>query len=100
MTPATDAAAVPEALRLDAARRGQVAVDEVQVIGRDAVTWRDGSLGCPDPDRMYTQALVPGYRIRVRAGPAVLIYHADRKGRWLWCPPGRATEPLHPDPAT
>jgi hypothetical protein len=89
-------AALPEPLRADAAQRGRVPADQVQLISREPVTWRDGSLGCPEPDRGYTQALVPGYRIRVRAGEETLTYHADRRGRWVWCPPGRAVEPLDP----
>ena len=37
-----------------------------------AVTWSDGSAGCPEPGMMYTQALVPGYRIVLQAGDRVL----------------------------
>jgi hypothetical protein len=91
---ASAARAVPEALRADAARRAGVPVERVALVERQSVTWRDGALGCPQPDRGYTQALVPGYRIRVRAGETLLTYHADRAGRWLWCPPERASEPL------
>jgi hypothetical protein len=29
----------------------------------EEVEWPDGSLGCPEPGMMYTQALVPGYRV-------------------------------------
>ena len=28
-----------------------------------AVTWNDGSLGCPEPGQAYTQALVDGYQV-------------------------------------
>jgi hypothetical protein len=43
---------------------------------------------------MYTQALVPGYRIRVRAGEQLLDYHATSRGHFLLCPPGRAIDPV------
>jgi SAM-dependent methyltransferase len=32
--------------------------DAVTVVTVERVTWPDGSLGCPDPDQMYTMALV------------------------------------------
>jgi hypothetical protein len=37
--------------------------------------WRDGSLGCPQPDMMYTQALVDGYLIQLSAGSRLYNYH-------------------------
>jgi hypothetical protein len=64
----------------------------------ESVTWPDGSLGCPQPDRLYTQALVPGWRLSVLAGGRELDYHAAVRGQWLLCPPGRATGPV-PDAA-
>lgn len=63
----------------------------------ERVTWRDGALGCPSPDRLYTQALVPGWRIVVADGSRRATYHASRGGRWLLCPPQQAQEPLPAD---
>ncbi|HEX7373411.1 MAG TPA: hypothetical protein VF277_00425, partial [Steroidobacteraceae bacterium] len=60
----------------DAARRSGLPVGQLQVIEATAVTWPDGSLGCPQEGMGYTQALVPGYRILIQAGAAVLSYHA------------------------
>ncbi len=90
---------LPDAIRADAAKRAGVPPEQVRLLGRDSVTWPDGGLGCPEPGLMYTQALVPGYRYRVQAGSAVIVYHASRKGAWVWCPPGRALDPL-PSPDT
>jgi hypothetical protein len=84
-------AAIVQAMMADAQQRTGVAV--VQVVQREAVTWPDGSLGCPEPGRLYTQALVRGWRIRIQAGGQQLDYHASERGRWLWCPPGRAVDP-------
>jgi len=68
------------------------------VVAAEAVTWSDGSLGCPQPDRMYTQALVRGWRIRVTAAGQDLDYHASVRGNWVLCPPGRTKAPV-PDSA-
>jgi hypothetical protein len=93
------------ALLDDAARRSGVTAAQLQVRAMQAVTWSDGSMGCPIPGRMYTQALVPGWRIEIAAAgavagaAAVLHYHASRRGAWLWCPAERAQAPIGEDPA-
>jgi hypothetical protein len=69
----------------DAASRTGLAGTDLVVERAEAVTWSDGSLGCPRPGVMYTQALVPGYRIVIRAGGQELSYHANRKGYWTYC---------------
>ncbi len=89
---------IGEAARADAARRTGLPLAEVRVVSAESVTWRDGSLGCPEPGMAYTDALVPGYRIRVAAGTQELDYHASRGGQLVLCPAGRAVEPL-PDSA-
>lgn len=60
----------------------------------EPVTWSDGSLGCPVPGVMVTQALVPGWRLIVSDGTRELAYHASRRGSWVQCPAGRARAPL------
>jgi hypothetical protein len=89
--------AIVTAALADAARRSGLPVSALRVDRAEAVTWRDGSLGCPQPGMAYTQALVPGYRVQVRAGERVFDYHAGRGGAPQWCPPGRAQEPLSDD---
>ena len=84
-------AAVLEVALDDASRRTAVARADIRVISADAVTWTDGSIGCPQPGMMYTQALVPGYRVVLQAGPEQMFYHAGRDGRPLYCPAARAT---------
>jgi hypothetical protein len=80
----------------DAAGRTGLRADQITVAGVEEVTWRDAALGCPEPDKMYTQALVAGYRITLQAAGNALDYHADRHGRVLLCPPGRAVPPIVP----
>lgn len=59
----------------DAADRLDVAVEEVEFVSFEMVTWPDSALGCPEPGEMYTQALVEGYRIVVAAEGTELTYH-------------------------
>jgi hypothetical protein len=78
----------------DAAKRTGMKKAELKVISAEAVTWPDGSLGCPQPGMMYTQALVPGYRVRIQAGGDVLEYHASRVGQPAFCPADRVRAAL------
>lgn len=89
--------ALQDAVRADAAQRAAVALANVRIARAEAVTWRDGSLGCPRPGLAYTQALVPGWRLWVEAGGTRLDYHAARENRWLVCPAGQAEDPLPRD---
>lgn len=89
--------ATVQAALADAARRSGLPGDALRVHSAQAVTWRDGSLGCPQAGMAYTQALVPGYRVRIVAGDRVLDYHAGRSGVPQWCPADRAQEPLSDD---
>jgi len=60
----------------DLARRLDVPEEEVVVDRVEEVTWHDGSLGCAEKGTMYTQALVDGSRITLRAGERTYEYHA------------------------
>ena len=94
--PAMDAglADVVRAARADAAHRTGVAAEALALLGAESVTWSDGSLGCPQPGRAYTQALVPGYRVRLRGPAGEMDYHASARGALLLCPPGQAVNPV------
>ncbi len=83
-----------EAALDDAANRSTTARADIKVISEEAVTWPDGSLGCPQPGMMYTQALVPGYRIVLQAGEQMLNYHAMSRGKPVFCPASRVTAPV------
>ena len=94
---ASDLKSMVQAALADAARVAAPGAPTPQLIRAEKVTWPDGSLGCPMPGRMYTMALVRGYRIRIRSGSAELDYHAAERGSPFLCPPGRATEPTAAD---
>jgi hypothetical protein len=74
-----------EAILQDAEERTGVEQAQITLLRAEAVTWRDGSLGCPQPGMMYTQALVPGYRVVLEAGGRQLDYHASESGYFLPC---------------
>jgi hypothetical protein len=83
------------ALRADATEHaGADAARALKVGPVEEVLWSDGALGCPQPGQSYTQALVPGWRVRIEVGAAALVYHASRRGQWLRCPAGRSSDPV------
>jgi hypothetical protein len=88
-----DLHAMAQAALADAMRRAAPGAAAPTLLSAERVTWPDGSLGCPMPGRMYTMALVPGYRIRIQSGTEQLDYHASMRGQPQLCPPGRATDP-------
>lgn len=77
----------PEELRAQVlAHAGELAgVDlaELEVLRSLRVTWRDGSLGCPEPGMNYTMALVPGWHMIIRAGELLLDYRLSDRGFML-----------------
>jgi len=81
------------AMVAEAATVADVDESAVQVVRAEAVTWRDGSMGCPEPGMMYTQALVPGYKVVLSAGGGEYHFHANRSGSYTLCPAERVEEP-------
>jgi hypothetical protein len=86
----------------DLVERLDVGREAVAVVQAEYVIWSDGSLGCPQPDMMYTQALLPGYRIVLRVGDETFNYHAAESGYFVLCteslpgvviPPGGGADP-------
>lgn len=98
LTMSRDLKSMTEGVLDDAARRTGLPRAELKVVSAESVTWPDGSIGCPQPGVMYTQALVPGYRIRIQAATEVLDYHAGRRGQPVLCPLGRSVEPAPDGP--
>lgn len=73
------------AARADLAAKLNVAAGSIAVMESAAVVWSDGSLGCPRPGQMYTQALVPGYRIILEHEDQQYDYRATEHGYILLC---------------
>jgi hypothetical protein len=86
---APEPGAVPDALLAkvvaDAAALAGVDPAEVVVVSTEAVTWNDGSLGCPKPGVMYIQQVIQGYRVVVEAGGKRFDYRAGSSGEPKRC---------------
>ena len=80
---------VPEellnAMQRDLVTRLSAGNANISVVVAEAVTWNDGSLGCPEPGRIYTQAIVPGYRVVLELAGQRYSYHADSAGYFVPC---------------
>lgn len=57
----------------------------VNVVKMEETVWRDGSLGCPQPGMMYTQALVDGYWIILEVDGVEYDYRATQNGTFRLC---------------
>jgi len=60
----------------DLVKRSGVGIGEISVLEVEKIIWPDTSLGCPQKDLLYSQMLVPGYRIILKAKNKVYNYHA------------------------
>lgn len=72
----------------DASQRTGVAPEALIVTQAEAMTWNDGSLGCPEPGMFYTQALVDGYWIIIDADGQMLDYRVQSSGALRVCEQG------------
>ncbi|HEX6397477.1 MAG TPA: hypothetical protein VFZ95_08650, partial [Steroidobacteraceae bacterium] len=76
---------VRRAVVADAARRFKVPESSVVLTRAEQVTWPNAALGCPEPGTMYTQALVPGFRVVAKTSGGELLYHTDSSGNVRNC---------------
>ena len=74
-----------DAIIADLMTRKNIKRDEIAITRAETVIWPDGSLGCPRPGEMYTQATVEGYWIVLRWAEKEFDYRASAKGQFLLC---------------
>ena len=88
ITPQRDLSFGPQmvAARKDLASRLGVTEREILFLSGEGKTWNDGSLGCPEPGVMYTQAQVHGWVLTFGHRQQVFTYHTDLN-RTIPCPP-------------
>jgi predicted small lipoprotein YifL len=72
----------------DASQRSGEEPEAIDVVQAMAITWNDGSLGCPEPGMAYTQALVDGYHVILDAGDEELDYRVTSDGGFRLCENG------------
>jgi hypothetical protein len=89
----SDLAAIVEAARRDLAERLAVDPDGIEVVEARSLVWPDGSLGCPEPGMMYTEALQDGTLVRLRYGSEVYAYHSGGTRGPFLCAPADQRDP-------
>jgi hypothetical protein len=77
----------------EAAALANVARKQLVIVRAEPVIWNDGSLGCPEPGMMYTQALVNGYWVVIDAAGQTYDFRVGRGGSFRLCPAGRGRPP-------
>jgi hypothetical protein len=78
-------ASIIDPIVADAATRLGVDPSLVRIVAAEARTYGDGSLGCPRPGEMYTQAVVDGYQVIVEVNGTQLDYRGSDPGRFRLC---------------
>lgn len=84
----------------DLAKRLNVTPSEITLAEMREITWRDGSLGCPQPGMRYKQVLVNGTQIRFEVGGKSFYYHSGGGRGPFYCarpvmpPDGGGPEPF------
>lgn len=69
----------------DLAKKLQVNKDTIIFNDITETNWSNGSLGCPKPGEMYTQAVVLGYEINLTHGNKKYSYHTNRSNGFVTC---------------
>lgn len=69
----------------DLSQRLSVTVDDIELVSLLEVTWRDGSIGCPEAGVAYTQALVPGQQMILRVNGVEYHYHSAKNSVFTYC---------------
>ena len=83
-----------EPILKEAAALANIAREKLVIVRAEPVVWNDGSLGCPEPGMMYTQALVNGYWVVIDGAGQTYDFRVGRGGSFRLCPAGRGRPPL------
>ena len=77
----------------EAAALAKVAREQLVIVRAQPVVWNDGSLGCPEPGKMYTQALVNGYWVVIDVAGKTYDFRVGSGGSFQLCPAGQRHPP-------
>jgi hypothetical protein len=69
----------------DLSGRLSVSEAEVELVSLQEVTWRDGSLGCPEAGMSYIQVLTSGQQMILRVNGQDYYYHSGKSGVFNYC---------------
>jgi len=92
-----EVAALVDKAKQDLITRAGVSAGDIAVKSVEAVQWRDGSLGCPQPGMNYIMMITPGYRIMLEAKGQAYEYHASLNNV-VWCKEPQAPYSVEPTP--
>jgi len=67
--------------------------EQLVIVRAESVVWNDGSLGCPEPGMMYTQALVNCYWVVIDAAAQRYDFRVGSGGSFRLCPPDQGRPP-------
>jgi len=85
--------AILDPILKEAAALAKLDREQLVIVRAESVVWNDGSLGCPEPGMMYTQAQVNGYWIVIEAAGQKYDFRVGRRGSFRLCPAGRGHPP-------
>ena len=88
--------AILDKILKEAAALAKLDREQLVIVRAESVVWNDGSLGCPEPGMMYTQALVNGYWVVIDAAGQNYDFRVGSGGSFRLCPPGQGHPPSQP----
>jgi len=65
---------------------------EITIVSVEEVDWPDGSIGCPQPGMVYTQAVINGTKIVLSYDGINYDYHQGGSRDVFYCSPGAVTK--------
>jgi hypothetical protein len=83
--PSDSVASAEASARMLLTEMRDISEESIETVVAETVTWNDGSMGCPQPDRSYTQSLVPGFRVVLAADDVEYSFHGADGGTMRYC---------------
>lgn len=81
------AGSMADAVRVLVAKELKISADSLELVSAEEVMWGDASLGCPEPDKVYAQVVVPGWRMIFEGGGGKLydVHTSDKPEQYVIC---------------
>lgn len=99
--PNTESGTLPQSVREavlnDISNQTSFPLSTLTILSAEQRTWSDGCLGLPTPDRLCTQALVPGWQVIVSNNQQQWIYRTDETGSQVRLADPRSNESSPPN---